>query len=189
MLVQEQGGRSKRTRKRWAMGALPPSPFIAGEGQPAPPTITCNDGFPLHVAGTCQVGQSPRQHGEAKTPTSNQSPCVDQGCRLLGPVALRTCPLASPRSQVRVRLGPRGYCRRSGNGGPRTCLPAAHGVAPLAAQCGPSSPTNTQDPQEGPSLSRQTTRDLLGSGLTRLAREGRRDQGEANLTRFLRRQP
>ena len=41
-----------------------------------------------------------RLRGEAQTPTSNQSPCVDQGRRLLGPAALRTCPLASPRSQV-----------------------------------------------------------------------------------------
>ena len=48
-------------------------------------------------------------------------------------------------------------CRRSGNGAPQTCLPAAHGVAPLAAQYGPSSPANAQDPREGPSLPRRTT--------------------------------
>ena len=75
------------------------------------------------------VGQLPRLHGEAETPTSNQPPRVDQGRRLWGPAALHTCPLASPRSQVRARLGPGGYCWRSGNGGPQTCLPAAHGVA------------------------------------------------------------
>ena len=40
-------------------------------------------------------------------------------------------------------------CRRNGNGGPQTCLPAAHGVAPPAAPYGPSSPENTQDPREG----------------------------------------
>ena len=34
-------------------------------------------------------------------------------------------------------------------------------------------------------LARRTTRDPLRSGLTRLAREGRRDQGKANLARFL----
>ena len=37
--------------------------------------------------------------------------------------------MASPRSQARARLGPGGYCRRSGNGGPQTCLPAAHSEA------------------------------------------------------------
>ena len=45
-------------------------------------------------------------------------------------------------------------CRHPGNGGPQTCLPAAHGAAPPAALYGPSSPTNTQDPHEGPSLAR-----------------------------------
>ena len=49
-------------------------------------------------------------------------------------MALRTCPFASLLGQVRARLGPGGYCRRSGNGGPQTCLPAACGVA----QRGPS---------------------------------------------------
>ena len=39
-------------------------------------------------------------------------------------------------------------------------------------------------PSRGPSLARRTTQDLLGSGLTRLARVGRRDQGNANLARF-----
>ena len=33
------------------------------------------------------------------------------------------------------------YCRRSGNGGPQTCLPAAHGVAELPGPYGPSSST------------------------------------------------
>ena len=76
----------------------------------------------------------PRQHGEAETPTSNQPPRGAQGRRLLGPAALRTCPFSLLLSQVRARLGPGGYCRRSGNGGPQTCLPAACGVA----QRGPS---------------------------------------------------
>ena len=116
-------------------------------------------------------GQLPRQHREAETPTSNQSPRVNQGRRLLGPAALRTCPLASPRSQVRARLGPGGYCRRPGNGGPQTCLPTGHGVAPPTALYGPSSPANTQDPREGPSLVGQTTQGFLGGGLTRRAHE------------------
>ena len=45
------------------------------------------------------------------------------------------------------------------------------------AQLGPSSSTQAQDPREGPSLARRTTQDLLRSGLSRSAREGRRDQG------------
>ena len=72
---------------------------------------------------------------------------------------------------VRARLGPGGYCRRSGNGGPQTCLPAACGVAQGVAQCGPSSPTQAQDPREGPSLAGRTTGGFLKHGLIRLARE------------------
>ena len=40
-------------------------------------------------------------------------------------------------------------------------------------------------PSQGPGLVRRTTQDLLGGGLTRLAREGRRDQGKGHLARFL----
>ena len=70
------------------------------------------------------------------------------------------------------------HCQRPGNGGPQTCLPAAHGVAPPATPYVTSSPANIQDLREGPSLARRATQDLLGSGLTRLAHEGRRDQGK-----------
>ena len=62
-------------------------------------------------------------------PTSNQLPRGAQGRRLLGPVTLRTCPFASLLGQVRARLGPGGYCQRSRNGGPQTCLLAACVVA------------------------------------------------------------
>ena len=62
-------------------------------------------------------------------------------------------------------------CRRSGNGGPQTCLPAACGVAQVVAQYGPSSSTQAQDHREGPSLAGRTTKGFLRSGLTRQARE------------------
>ena len=102
---------------------------------------------------------------------SNQPPRDDQGHRLLGPAALRTCPFASLLSQVQARLGPGGYCRCSGNGGPRTCLPAACGVAQAEAQYGPSSSTQAQDPREGPSLVGWTMQGFLRGGLTRQAHE------------------
>ena len=103
--------------------------------------------------------------------TSNQSPRGSQGRRLLGPATLRTCPFASLHGQVRARLGPGGYCRRSGNGGPQTCLLGACGVAQRGAQHGPSSSTQSQDPREGPNLAGRTTRSFLKHGLVRLARE------------------
>ena len=65
----------------------------------------------------------------------------------------------------------RSLCRRSGNGGTQTCLPAACSVAQGVAQYGPSSSTYAQDPREGPSLAGRTTGGFFGHGLVRLARE------------------
>ena len=146
------------------------SVLIAGEGQPSAPTIAGNHD-PLCMQGLVQSVQLPRHHGEVEMPTSNQLPRGAQGHRLLGPATLRTCPFASLHGQVRARLGPGGYCRCSGNGGPQTCLPAACGVARGGAQHGPSSSTQTQDPREGSSLTGRTTRSFLRHGLIRLARE------------------
>lgn len=84
---------------------------------------------------------------------------------------VRTCPFASLLSHVRARLGPGGYCLRFGNGGPQTCLPAACGVAQVAAQHGPSSSARAQDPREGPSHAGWTTGSFLRHGLVRMARE------------------
>ena len=122
-----------------------------------------------------------RQRGEAEMPTSNQSPCVDQGRRLLRPAALHTCPLASLLSQVRAHLGPGGYRQRSGNGGPQTCLPAARGVAPLTAQYGPSTSTQAQYPCEGPSLAGRMTQGFLrGASPGRLTRSGDSKAGQTS---------
>ena len=115
--------------------------------------------------------QLPRRHGGAEPPTSNQPPRGARGRRLLGPAALCTYPFSSLLSQVRARLGPGGYCRRSGNGGPQTFLPAACGVAQGAAQHGPSSSARAQGPREGPRLAGRTIGSFLMHGLVRLARE------------------
>ena len=77
------------------------------------------------MQGLVQSVQLPRRHGEVEMPTSNQPPRGAQGRRLLGPAALRPRPFASQHVHVQVRLGPGGYYRHSGNGGPQTCLPAA----------------------------------------------------------------
>ena len=73
-------------------------------------------------------------------------------------------------------------CRRSGNGGTQTCLPAACSVAQVGAQRGPSSSAQAQDPREGPSLVRgggqEASSGAASSG--RLARR-RRDQGRGTL--------
>ena len=94
-------------------------------------TMISGNHDPFLHAGTFQVVRLPRRRGEAETPTSNQSPHGTQGRRLLGPATLRTCPIASLLSQVQVHLGPGGYCRHSGNGGPQTCLSAARLHQPM----------------------------------------------------------
>ena len=62
-------------------------------------------------------------------------------------------------------------CRRSGNGGTQTFLPAAYSMEQGVSQYGPSSSTHAQDPREGPSLVGRTTGGFLRYGLARLARE------------------
>ena len=89
----------------------------------------------------------------------------------MGPAVLCTCLFTSLLSQVQARLGPGGYCRRSGNGGPQTCMPAACGVAQGAAQHGPSSSARAQDPCEGPSLAGRTIGGFLRQSVVGLARE------------------
>ena len=136
---QQDGARTGKKEKQEGMdwkGARR-SVLIAGEGQPPTSTIAGNHD-PLCMQGLVQSVQLPRRHGEVEAPTSNQPPRGAQGRRLLGPATLRTCPFASLLSQVRACLGPEGYCRHSGNGGPQTCLPAACGVAQRGAQHGPS---------------------------------------------------
>ena len=125
-----------------------------------------------HAAGRRQASLGtlvPRTSTES--PTSNQLPRGAQGRRLLGPAALRTCPFASLLSQVWARLGPGGYCRHSGNGGPQTCQFVACGVAQVGAQCSPASSAQAQDPREGPSLAGRTTGSFLRSSLPRQAHE------------------
>ena len=70
-------------------------------------------------------------------------------------------------------------CQRSGNRGPQTCLPAAHGVAKQVGRTAHLHQQGIQDPREGPSLARRTTQDLLWSGLARQAHEEQRYQGGA----------
>ena len=91
--------------------------LITGDGQPTAPTIIGNYD-PLGMQGLVQSVQLPRRHGEVEAPTSNQPPRGAQGRRLLGPAVLRSCTSAFLHGQVRARLGPGGYCRCSGNGGP-----------------------------------------------------------------------
>ena len=124
------------------------SVLMAGEGQPPTSTIVGNHD-PLCMQGLVQPVQMPRRHGEVEAPTSNQPPRGAQGRRLLGPAVLRSCPSASLHGQVRARLGPGGYCRCSGNGGPQTCLPAACDVAQVGGPLWPIFIDTSSRPSRG----------------------------------------
>src|SRR3954467_4429549 len=122
-------------------------------------------------AGTSQVTQLPRRRGEVETPTSCQTAmrrprpqAVRARC-----FALALSPLGTAKSMR--ALGPGATVGVLGTGVPRlACLrPAAW------LKWGPSvahlHQHKTQDPREGPSLARWTTRRFLRHGLLRLARE------------------
>ena len=149
--------------------------LIAGEGQP-PSTMTSGNHDPYLCMQELIKSCSCRGVVGSADAHVQSTATRRQGRRLLGPAALRACPFASLLSQARACLGPGGYCRRFGNGGPQTCLPAACGMAQVGAQRGPSSSTQAQDPREGPSLmgGRQEASSRAASS-GRLARR-RRDQ-------------
>ena len=108
----------------------------------------------LAHANLLSVGQLPKQRGEAETPTFNQPPHVNRGRHEAKPACT---------------LGPGATVGVLGAGVPRlACLRPTAWLhqRPRTAH------------REGPSLARRTTQGLHGSGLTRLAREGRRDQGK-----------
>ena len=65
----------------------------------------------------------------------------------------------------------RNYCRRSGNGGPQTCLPAACGVAQRRPSMAHLHQHKTQDPREGPSLAGRMAQGYIRNGLARQARK------------------
>ena len=75
----EQDGeeRSRRQQDEGKMdgGLCPSLTFIAKGGQP-PASMTSLHHDPLHAALTNQVEQLPKKHGEAESPTSNQSPLI-----------------------------------------------------------------------------------------------------------------
>ena len=86
-------------------------------------------------------------------------------------------------------LGP-GASRRSRNGGPQTCLPAAHGVGLPVAWYGSASTSTTPDPREADDIKTSTgaaslgwlprSGDIYAKGTSRGAHDVRRDdQGQA----------
>ena len=68
LLAMEQGRRSEQNGKRWTTGALPPFPFIAGEGQPAPPRSQVMMVFPCISQGLVKSGSCRGSMGKRRRP-------------------------------------------------------------------------------------------------------------------------
>ena len=146
--VMEQGGRREQARKRWAMGAPPPLPIRERESQPASPTIAGNDGFPCMSRGPDKSSSCRGNMGKRRRPRPIIHHASIEAAGFGGPRRSALDPLALPRSQARARLGPGGYYRRPGNGGPQTCLPANRGVAEPAGRTAHLHQQSIQDPRE-----------------------------------------
>ena len=96
-------------------------------------------------------------------------------CRRLGPTALRAIFYGFAQKPTRVRLGPRGYYRRPGNGGTQTCLPAAQGVAHFDSQVRPSAGSLKTRPSREPRTREGSSAKTRGGiGLPRPPPERRR---------------
>ena len=183
--VDSRGARREKQANKEEMGdgGSAPSPFIVREGQPAPPTITGNDGFSLHSRDSSSqaVAEAAWGSGDAhvqSTATRRPRPHAI-GARGAPHLTFGFASKPSPSAPWAQGLLSAFWERGSPD-----CLPAAHGVALRAGPYGPSSPTSIQDPREGPSLARRTTWSFLRHSLIRLAREGQRVQGRANIARF-----
>ena len=121
------------------------------------PTSTATRLVSGYSSQTRELGATPGRQMESAGPRAKKA--------RLPPAAI---PVVDPAPSSAGRSS---ECRRAGNGGTQTCLPAAYGVAQGVAQCGPSSLTRAQDPREGPSLTGRTTGSSLRRSLIRLARE------------------
>ena len=100
------------------------------------------------LAEVCQVAAINPSNDTAITFNASDKPKFRT---VRAPAALVLSPIVDGFRLTKVLMDG-GICRRSGNGGPQTCLPAACGVAQAVAQYGPSTSTQAQDPREGPSL-------------------------------------
>ena len=75
---REQISRREQDEGKMERGLCHP-PHIYSLGRPTATSTTSHHHDPLHAASTSQVEQLPRQHGEAESPTSNQSSHVIKG--------------------------------------------------------------------------------------------------------------
>ena len=159
-------------------GGSAPSPFIAKEGQPAPPTIACNDCFPCMSPGLVKSSSCQGSMGKQRRPRPINRHASTEAAGFWGPLCSVLDPWLRREAKPERTLGPGATVGVLGTGVPRlACLrPTAwlsqRAVRPIFIN------------KAFRSLARRTTQDLLRSYLSRQAHEERRYQGGANLTRL-----
>ena len=127
MSAVERGGRSKQAWKRWAMEAPPPSPFIAREGQPAPPTIAGNDDFPCMSQGLVKSSSCRGSVGKQRRPRPINRHASTEAAGFWGPRCSKLDPWLRHEAKPACTLGTGATVGVLGTGVPRlACLrPAA----------------------------------------------------------------
>ena len=159
-------------------GGSTPSSFIVEEGQPAIPMIIGNDGFPRMSQGLVTSGSCRGSVGKRRRPRPINHHASTEAAGFWGPRRSVLDHWLRLEAKPERALGPGDTVGVLGMGVPRLAY-----LWPAAWLHQRPCMTHLHQ-QKLKTLTRRTTQDLLGGSLTRLAREGRRDQGEANLARI-----
>ena len=176
--------RRKQARKRWEAGAPPPSPFIAREGQPASPMIAGNVGFPCMSQGLVKSCSRRGSVGKWRRPRPINRHASTEAAGFWGPRCSELDPWLHREAKPERALGPGATGGVLGTGVPRlACLRPTEWLHHRPCTAHRHQQTFSR-PSRGANLAKRMTQDLLGGGLTRPAREGRRDQGKGHLARF-----
>ena len=169
------GTRRKKQASKEEMGdgGFSPSPFIAEEGQPAPPTITGNDGFPCMSQGLVKSCSCRGSVGKRRRPRPTSRHMSTEAACFWGPRCSVLDPWLHREAKPERTLGPGATIGVLGMGVPRlACLrPTARlsqqAVQPIFVNKAPKTLARGQASRDG---QRKTSSGVALSG--RLTRSG-----------------
>ena len=122
--VMERGGRSKQASKEeMGNGGSAPLSIIAREGQPAPPTIASNDGFPCMSQGLVKSCSCRGSMGKRRRPRPINRHASTEAVGFWGPRCSKLDPWHRREAKPERTLGPGATIGVLGTGVPRlACL-------------------------------------------------------------------
>ena len=181
MGIASSNGATEKERaeqEEMSNGGSAPSSFIAGEGQPAIPTITVMMIFLCMQQGLVKSGSCRGSVGKRRRPCPINRHASSRAAGYWGLWRSALALWLHLEAKSEHALGPRATVGVLGTGVPR--LACLRPVAWLHQRpC-----TAHLQQQTLKTLARRMTQDLLRGSVTRLAREERRDQGKELLVRF-----